>query len=998
MIRRGGGRRLLVLLFVAVLACASGARAQSSPGDLLYTDAPPVTGATNRTTGRQPAMRGRRVRIDGGAVASVSGVASRLRVPLPDGRILTAVRRHVEALADGGTYWSGAWEGNHAGQLRLVRRRDVVVGHVEVDGTTYALNPSADGDHLLDEGDSGVIRCGGARAPAIGFTPEPAPMAPARRVQAADTTAPVVDLLLVFTPDARAASGGDDGMRATAELAVAATNEALENSLVDARVRLVDVRAVAYVESRSMTVDLDRLTTTSDGYLDDVHGLRQASGADLVSLVVEQNSEGFEGLAWLMQQPSVSFASLAFSVVMRRSAANLTLAHEIGHNLGLNHDRANASSPGAYPFAYGYRDPPYFRDLMSYACLGTPCPRVPHFSNPDVSYGGRPTGRADLEDAARALRLTAPVAAQFGTGSGPMLTSASPATVPTLGGVRVTLQGARLWTVTRVRVGGADATGLVATAADTLSIVVPRRPQGGADVVVEDDTGSASTLPGSLVYVPSVADADGDALEDDWERAMGLDAAMGTGPDGPEGDPDGDGVVNLRERLEHGHPTGRYRRYLAEGASGSFFATQIALLNPSSTAAGAVVRFLSADGTTRSHWLDVPALTRRTLTGTEIAQYASAEFSIVVESQAPLVVDRTLSWDAAHYGAHAETSIPAPAMRWYLAEGATTGGFSLFYLLQNPGDAPAGVRVQYLRALGRPLEKTYVLPPRSRTNIWVNREEFPGEGLALSAAEVSAVIAVESGPPIVVERSMYRDLPGQIFGAGHASAGVTAAAPAWFLAEGATGPYFDLFVLMANPAADAATVDVSFLLPDGSTVEKAYVVAPASRFTVWVDHEDARLANTAVSTTVRSSNGVPIIVERAMWWPGGSTTWTEAHNSPGSTTTAARWALAEGEVGGPMQRETYVLVANTFASPVDVRVTLLFESGASATRSYTVTGRSRFNVDVRAAFPEALGRRFGTLVETADGSSGLAVERAMYWDAAGQRWAAGTSALATPLP
>lgn len=27
----------------------------------------------------------------------------------------------------------------------------------------------------------------------------------------------------------------------------------------------------------------------------------------------------------------------------------------------------------------------------------------------------------------------------------------------------------------------------------------------------------------------------------------------------------------------------------------------------------------------------------------------------------------------------------------------------------------------------------------------------------------------------------------------------------------------------------------------------------------------------------------------------------------------------------------------------------------------------------------------------------IAVERAMYWDADGQRWAAGTNALATPL-
>ena len=46
---------------------------------------------------------------------------------------------------------------------------------------------------------------------------------------------------------------------------------------------------------------------------------------------------------------------------------------------------------------------------------------------------------------------------------------------------------------------------------------------------------------------------------------------------------------------------------------------------------------------------------------------------------------------------------------------------------------------------------------------------------------------------------MYLDADGQLFGAGHDTAGVTAPAEQWFLAEGATGPTFDLFVLVANP-------------------------------------------------------------------------------------------------------------------------------------------------------------------------------------------------------
>ncbi len=1001
--------RVTALAVLGLVACVPIGYAQDPPAHTLFTI--PSLEPEPAPQGGRPRHAGRRVEVDAGGLGARGVSRERLRVPLPDGRVITFRRQRVESLPDEGVYWTGTTESGRAGHLRLVRRGSLVVGDIGVDGEHWLLAPGPGGQHGIERGESGAVACGGGRiaappvaaagvvsgipqatagVPASSGTASPAP-------RLASTGVPVVDVLIVFTPEAAAAAGGEAGMRVLADLSVAATNDALANSLVDARVRLVDVQSLPYVESRSMNVDLDRITALADGYLDEVHAMRQTSGADVVSLVVEQTFDGFEGLAWLMQQPSLSFQSLAFSVVLRRSAANLTLAHEIGHNFGLSHDRLNASSPGVYPFAYGYRDPPYFRDLMSYACTGVPCPRIAHFSNPDVTYAGRPTGRPDLEDAARALRITMPVAAQFRAAAGPVLTSVSPAQVPTLGDVRITLLGQRLSTVTRVRIGGLEATGLAALGPDTLSVVVPRRPQGVADVVVEDDLGQSSVVPAGLAFVPSSADGDGDALEDDWERAMGLDAGSGAGANGADGDPDADGVPNLRERLEHGHPLGRHQRYFAEGASGSFFGSQLAFLNPLSTPAGAVVRYLSGDGRVRSDWVDVPPRTRRTLTPSDVAAHAGTEFSIVVESQTPLVVDRTMWWDATRYGAHAETSIAAPAARWYLAEGATQG-FALFYLLQNPGAAPARVRVRYLRAAGQPLEKTYTLPPQSRTNIWVNREEFPGVGAALASAEVSAVIDVEDGPPIVVERAMYRDLPGQVFGAGHESAGITQASTTWFLAEGATGPYFDLFVLMANPMPTAASVDVSFLLPDGSTVDKRYVVPPTSRFTVWVDHEDARLVDTAVSTTVRATNGVPIIVERAMWWPGTSATWVEAHNSPGATSTAGRWALAEGEVGGTHAVETYVLLANTAADPVDARVTLLFESGASVARTFTVLGRSRFNVDVRAAFPEAGESRFATLVETVDGSTGLVVERAMYWDAGGQRWAAGTNALATPLP
>ena len=130
------------------------------------------------------------------------------------------------------------------------------------------------------------------------------------------------------------------------------------------------------------------------------------------------------------------------------------------------------------------------------------------------------------------------------------------------------------------------------------------------------------------------------------------------------------------------------------------------------------------------------------------------------------------------------------------------------------------MEVRFLLPSGAPVVKTYTVPAGSRFNVWVNT--IP----ELASTDCSAVITATNGVPIIVERAMYLDgADGLAFGAGHESAGVTAPAMAWFLAEGATGPYFDLFVLVANPGTTAAEVEATYLLPDGTTVVKPYTVA-----------------------------------------------------------------------------------------------------------------------------------------------------------------------------
>jgi hypothetical protein len=394
----------------------------------------------------------------------------------------------------------------------------------------------------------------------------------------------------------------------------------------------------------------------------------------------------------------------------------------------------------------------------------------------------------------------------------------------------------------------------------------------------------------------------------------------------------------------------------------------------------------------------------------EVAEVAVAEFSTVIESDQPLVADRTMTWDQHGYGSHAETSVPAPTTTWYLAEGATHSGFDLFYLIQNPNATAASVEVTYLLpAPHAALVRTYLVPARSRFNIWVNDESR--ENPALANTDVSAVF--HSTLPVIVERAMYLNHPDPdgnpqtddaiVFNAGHESAGVTQPATEWFLAEGATGDVFDLFVLIANPGEDDAAVTATFLFGDGTTLSRDYVVRAKSRFNIWVDTVDPKLADAAVSTVVRSTNEMPIIVERAMWWPGPTAaTWAEAHNSAGLTSTGRTWALAEGEQGGyyrPTSYDpvtTYILIANRGAEDT-ARVTLCYEDGTSESQDVLLNANSRTNIPVGAYFPAAEGKRFGAIVEALGPDPQIVVERAMYSDAKGTFWAAGTNAAATKL-
>ena len=208
----------------------------------------------------------------------------------------------------------------------------------------------------------------------------------------------IVDVMIVYTAEARAGWGGTANIMALAQNCIDTTNIAYVNSATEPfELRLVHAEEVSYNESGSASTDIYALQDPNDGLMDNVHPLRDTYGADLVALLVDSfNACGVGFLAPFNED-------LGFTVTDTGCAVdNLSFPHEIGHNMGCHHDRDNAGS-GPYPYGYGWRwtstNGSRYRTIMAYSQNGDT--RVPYFSNPDVNFIGVPTGVANSEDNAR---------------------------------------------------------------------------------------------------------------------------------------------------------------------------------------------------------------------------------------------------------------------------------------------------------------------------------------------------------------------------------------------------------------------------------------------------------------------------------------------------------------------------------------------------------------------------------------------------------------------
>ncbi|MCZ6872323.1 MAG: fibronectin type III domain-containing protein [bacterium] len=317
----------------------------------------------------------------------------------------------------------------------LTSHQGVIAGSIRLGEALFELTPAGNGQHTLFQVNETALPPDGPHTtidPTATQENGGDPSTPSRTEPSTSqaTAGYVIDLMVIYTSASRSRYG-QAGIEALIMSAVESANQAYLNSAIDKQLNIVYMGEVSYSETGNMGDALTRLRSTSDGYMDEVHSLRNAYGADLVAMINEDAN--YCGIAYVMSSESASFAPWAFSVTLSSCLSNHTLAHEIGHNDGTMHDRDNSSSSGAYPYAYGFRrcvtDGTGFRTIMSYSCSGGT--RISHFSNPNVFYNSFATGidydidPANSADAARSMNNTADTIAAF------RLTTTTPPTAPT---------------------------------------------------------------------------------------------------------------------------------------------------------------------------------------------------------------------------------------------------------------------------------------------------------------------------------------------------------------------------------------------------------------------------------------------------------------------------------------------------------------------------------------------------------------------------------------
>lgn len=364
-------------------------------------------------------------------------------IPMPDGRRIFARTQRVIEASDGNRTLIGKVDGA-AGPSRVV----VTIGPHAVfgdlgtlDGKPLLLLTSGGQAYVMVQNGIAAQRLETGRrdyrlAPSVTISASARAAAAAAVAANTGNSGATVDVLLAYTPGMVTRLGSVSAVVTRLNHLVALSNEAYANSQVGSRVRLVGSVEIDYPDNGDDGQVLDDLTNSSaNGPLASLRRQRETLGADLVSVVRPFSLKGQNGVCGLgyvnggnLSSITPASAPYGYSTVSDGSdpdsnyyCFDITLAHEMGHNMGLVHEQADASSPGAYPYAYGWRQTlpsGSFATIMAYPTGSQEMLR--YFADPAINLcNGNACGDVTVANQTLALNQTMPVVAAFKTSGKP---------------------------------------------------------------------------------------------------------------------------------------------------------------------------------------------------------------------------------------------------------------------------------------------------------------------------------------------------------------------------------------------------------------------------------------------------------------------------------------------------------------------------------------------------------------------------------------------------
>jgi len=283
--------------------------------------------------------------------------------------------------------------------------------HAPISARLRANDPNLRDDTLLREGDASKLRplTGGMRPPSRGKIDQPQPPSSPKKALAnpgAERGDIVIDVIVAYTK--KAASYYADVKRDLVDLAIEEANASFRiSSLGHVKLRLVHAYETNYLEEDGEHFQhVWRFADNGDGYMDEIHGLRDKYRADVGVLIVDDASGC--GLATRVYADEEE----AFAVVHHECAAtSYSVAHEIGHIIGARHDLSIDANMMPFAYGHGYVNGTKWRDIMSYKASCNGCPRLPVWSSPKVQIKGEPAGTAQMDNARVIAEQAARVAA-----------------------------------------------------------------------------------------------------------------------------------------------------------------------------------------------------------------------------------------------------------------------------------------------------------------------------------------------------------------------------------------------------------------------------------------------------------------------------------------------------------------------------------------------------------------------------------------------------------